>query len=44
MRYHSVANPAYGEKPCERGAGPPKPTGYRPGRNRRQKESLEKML
>lgn len=37
--YHTVANPAKGEKPGERGAGPPKPTGYRPGRtsqNRRQ--------
>jgi len=30
--YHSVANPAKGEKPGERGAEPPKPTGYRPGR------------
>ena len=30
--YHAVANPAKGEKPGERGAGPPKPTGYRPGR------------
>ena len=30
--YHTVANPAKGEKPGERGAGPPKPTGYRPGR------------
>ena len=29
--YHTVANPARGEKPGERGAGPPKPTGYRPG-------------
>src|SRR5262249_49867415 len=29
--YHTVANPAQGEKPGERGAGPPKPTGYRPG-------------
>src|SRR5947207_12819452 len=24
--YHTVANPAKGEKPGERGAGPPKPT------------------
>jgi len=31
--YHTVANPAKGEQPGERGAGPPKPTGYRPGRN-----------
>ena len=29
--YHTVANPAKGEKPGERGAGPVKPTGYRPG-------------
>jgi uncharacterized radical SAM protein YgiQ len=30
--YHTVANPAKGEKPGERGANPMKPTGYRPGR------------
>ncbi|HEY2786667.1 MAG TPA: DUF3362 domain-containing protein [Fimbriiglobus sp.] len=30
--YHTVANPAKGEQPGERGAEPPKPTGYRPGR------------
>ena len=30
--YHTVANTAKGEKPGERGAEPPKPTGYRPGR------------
>jgi len=30
--YHTVANPAKGEAPGERGAGPVKPTGYRPGR------------
>jgi len=30
--YHTVANPAKGEPPGERGAGPAKPTGYRPGR------------
>jgi len=30
--YHTVANPAKGEKPGERGAEPPKTTGYRPGR------------
>ena len=30
--YHTVANPAKGEKPGERGAGPPK-TGYRPKRS-----------
>lgn len=33
--YHTVANPAKGEKPGERGAGPAKPTGYRPGRKTR---------
>jgi hypothetical protein len=30
--YHTVANPAKSEKPGERGASSPKPTGYRPGR------------
>jgi uncharacterized radical SAM protein YgiQ len=30
--YHTVANPARGEKPGERGVGRPNPTGYRPGR------------
>ena len=30
--YHTVANPAKGEKPGERGAGPIKLAGYRPGR------------
>lgn len=38
--YHTVANPAKGEKPGERGAGQPKTKGYRPGRKsqfRRQK-------
>jgi hypothetical protein len=30
--YHTVANPAKGEEPAERGTGPVKPTGYRPGR------------
>ena len=39
--YHTVANPAMGEKPGERGAGPPKPTGYRPGRST-QKRRQEK--
>jgi hypothetical protein len=29
--YHAVANPDRGEKPGERGAGPVKPTAYRPG-------------
>lgn len=35
--YHTVANPAKGEKPGERGAGPVKPTGYRPGRTSQQR-------
>jgi hypothetical protein len=39
--YHTVANPAKGEEPGERGAGPPKPTGYRPGR-KTQKRQLGK--
>src|SRR5688572_2299053 len=30
--YHTVANPAKGEKAGERGTGPGKQTGYRPGR------------
>jgi len=30
--YHTVANPAKGEPVGERGAGPPKNKGYRPGR------------
>jgi len=30
--HHTVANPAKGEKPDERGAGPTQTTGYRPGR------------
>jgi len=30
--YHTVANPAKGEAPGERGAEPAKPVGYRPGR------------
>lgn len=37
--YHAGANPAKGAKPGERGAGPTKLMGYRPGRktqNRRQ--------
>jgi uncharacterized radical SAM protein YgiQ len=38
--YHTVANPAKGEKPGERATGQPKTKGYRPGRksqSRRQK-------
>jgi uncharacterized radical SAM protein YgiQ len=34
--YHTVANPAKGEKPGERGAEPPK-TGYRPKRSTQQR-------
>ena len=44
--YHTVANPAKGEKPGERGAGAPKPTGYRPGRKtqqRRQEKRKRKL-
>jgi uncharacterized radical SAM protein YgiQ len=36
--YHTVANPAIGEKPGERGAAPPKPTGYRPGRKSQKRQ------
>jgi hypothetical protein len=35
--YHTVANPAKGERPGERGAGLPKPIGYRPGRKSQQR-------
>jgi uncharacterized radical SAM protein YgiQ len=40
--YHTVANPAKGEKPGERGAGPTKPTGYRPGRKTQKRRSGKK--
>jgi uncharacterized radical SAM protein YgiQ len=40
--YHTVANPARGEKPGERGAGPPKPTGYRPGRKSQKRRQGKK--
>ncbi len=40
--YHTVANPAKGEKPGERGAGPPKPTGYRPGRKSQHRRQGKK--
>jgi Domain of unknown function (DUF3362) len=40
--YHTVANPAKGEKPGERGAGPPKPTGYRPGRKSQKRRPRKK--
>ena len=35
--YHTVANPAGGEKAGERGAGPVKSKGYRPGRKSQQR-------
>jgi uncharacterized radical SAM protein YgiQ len=40
--YHTVANPAKGERPGERGAGPAKPTGYRPGRKTQKRRSGKK--
>jgi uncharacterized radical SAM protein YgiQ len=40
--YHTVANPAKGETPGERGAGPPKPTGYRPGRKSQKRRQGKK--
>jgi len=40
--YHTVANPAKGEAPGERGAEPPKPTGYRPGRKTQQRRQGKK--
>lgn len=40
--YHTVANPAKGEKPGERGAGVPKPTGYRPGRKSQKRRAGKK--
>ena len=39
--YHTVANPAKGEKPGERGAGPPKPTGYRAGRKTQKRRKKQ---
>ncbi|MFY7951274.1 MAG: YgiQ family radical SAM protein, partial [Armatimonadaceae bacterium] len=39
--YHTVANPAKGEAPGERGAEPPK-TGYRPGRKTQQRRQGKK--
>jgi uncharacterized radical SAM protein YgiQ len=39
--YHTVANPAKGEKPGERGAEPPK-TGYRPGRKSAERRQGKK--
>ena len=40
--YHTVANPAKGEKTGERGAGPVKPTGYRPGRKSQKRRQWKK--
>ena len=40
--YHTVANPAKGEKPGERGAGPVRPTGYRPGRTSQKRRPGKK--
>jgi len=39
--YHTVANPANGEEPGERGAEPPK-TGYRPGRTTQRRRQGKK--
>jgi hypothetical protein len=40
--YHTVANPAKGEKPGERGAALAKPTGYRPGRKSQRRRPGKK--
>jgi hypothetical protein len=40
--YHTIANTAKGEKPGERGAGPVKPTGYRPGRKSQKRQQGKK--
>ncbi len=40
--YHTVANPAKGEEPGERGAEPPKTTGYRPGRKTQKRQDRKK--
>jgi hypothetical protein len=42
--YHTVANPAKGEKPGERGEGQAKPTGYRPGRKSQKRQDGKKKL
>jgi uncharacterized radical SAM protein YgiQ len=39
--YHTVANPAKGETPGERGAGPPKAMGYRPGRKTAKRRGIK---
>ncbi|MCE9560453.1 MAG: hypothetical protein K8U57_00210 [Planctomycetes bacterium] len=38
----TVVNPAKGEQLGERGAGPPKSTGYRPGRKTQKRRSCKK--
>jgi hypothetical protein len=40
--YHTVANPTKGEKPGERGAGPARSAGYRPGRKTQQRRQGKK--
>jgi hypothetical protein len=40
--YHTVANPAKGEKAGERGVGPIKPTGYRPGQKTHKRQQGKK--
>ena len=40
--YHTVANPAKGEKPGERGSVPPKSRGYRPGRKSQSRRQRKK--
>jgi hypothetical protein len=40
--YHTLADPAKGETPGERGARPGKPTGYRPGRKSRKRQQGKK--
>jgi uncharacterized radical SAM protein YgiQ len=39
--YHTVANPARGEKAGERGAEPPKNKGYRPGRKTQRRQTRD---
>ena len=40
--YHTIPNPAKGDKLGERGARPSKPTGYRPGRKTQQRQQEKK--
>jgi uncharacterized radical SAM protein YgiQ len=42
--YHTVANPAKGERPGERGAALAKPTGYRPGRKSQRRRPGKKPI